>query len=117
MYIYIYIYRYISSTYVIFDGTYLHVCIYIFVYIYIETYLYLYMNIGDLIPTRRWRLCSQDPVSNEIKYHIAILQGKYLHIYVFFVVSYLNIYVYVYVVKTLCRMILNIIFQFYKVNI
>lgn len=28
------------------------------------------------MPIRRWRLCSIDPVSHRLKYHIAILQGE-----------------------------------------
>ena len=30
---------------------------------------------GDLVPTRRWRLCSKD-ASGDLRYHIAILQGE-----------------------------------------
>ena len=32
--------------------------------------------LGDLVPTRRWKLCSEDPISGRLKYHIAILQGE-----------------------------------------
>ena len=31
---------------------------------------------GDLVPTRRWKLCSKDLESGKLKYHIAILQGE-----------------------------------------
>jgi hypothetical protein len=34
------------------------------------------VNSGDLVPTRRWKLCSQDPLTGNTKYHIAILQGE-----------------------------------------
>lgn len=31
--------------------------------------------LGDLVPTRRWKLCSKD-ASGNLRYHIAILQGE-----------------------------------------
>ena len=34
------------------------------------------INKGDLVPTRRWKLCSKNPISGNIEFHIAILQGE-----------------------------------------
>jgi len=31
---------------------------------------------GDLVPTRRWRLCERDALTGRVKYFIAILQGE-----------------------------------------
>ena len=33
-------------------------------------------NVGDLVPTRRWKLCSKNPINGKIEFHIAILQGE-----------------------------------------
>jgi hypothetical protein len=37
---------------------------------------FLSLSLGDLVPTRRWKLCSRDPLTGEKKFHIAILQGE-----------------------------------------
>jgi hypothetical protein len=34
------------------------------------------LEIGDLVPTRRWKLCSKNPINGKIEFHIAILQGE-----------------------------------------
>ena len=32
--------------------------------------------VGDLVPSRRWKLCSINPITGRLMYHIAILQGE-----------------------------------------
>ena len=33
-------------------------------------------SVGDLVPSRRWKLCSVDPATGFVQFHIAILQGE-----------------------------------------
>ena len=38
--------------------------------------MFIQLTEGDLVPSRRWKLCSVDPDTGSVKYHIAILQGE-----------------------------------------
>ena len=66
----------ISATYVVWDGEFFTTFLLIIFDLLIFHFLFFSCcSLGDLVPTRRWKLCSKDD-SGHLRYHIAILQGE-----------------------------------------